>query len=66
MTPEYKIILENLLKETDWSVLPDVNLNYSSRDNFVVFRNLVRNELLENTSNFTSETIPQPPTAVWM
>ena len=68
MTPEYKIALDQQLKDTDWSVLPDVIklLTGDNQESFLAYRTLIRDEMLELTSHFTIETIPEPPTAVWM
>tara|TARA_R110000737_G_scaffold271851_1_gene278917 strand:- start:858 stop:1064 length:207 start_codon:yes stop_codon:yes gene_type:complete len=68
MTPEYKAALETKLKDTDYSQLPDVvnRLTGDSQSNLLTYRTLIRNEMLEITTYFTIDSIPNPPTAVWM
>jgi|TARA_R110000823_G_C15908665_1_gene497552 hypothetical protein len=69
MTPELKTALETKLKDTDWTVLPDVVLLLESDNQslFVEYRTYIRNELLGITSeSFNIDTIPEPPTAVWI
>ena len=68
MTPEYKAALETKLKDTDYSQLPDVvnRLTGDSQSNLLTYRTLIRNEMLEITTYFTIDSIPNPPTALWM
>tara|TARA_R110000787_G_scaffold122787_2_gene233679 strand:+ start:1490 stop:1699 length:210 start_codon:yes stop_codon:yes gene_type:complete len=69
MTPELKTALETKLKDTDWAVLPDVVLLLESDNQslFVQYRTYIRNELLGITSeSFNIDTIPEPPTAIWI
>jgi len=67
MTPEYKAALETKLKDTDYSQLPDVvnRLTGDSQSNLLTYRTLIRNEMLEITTYFTIDSIPNPPTALW-
>lgn len=67
MTPEYKEALRLKLVDTDYSQLPDVinRLTGDSQSNLLTYRTLIRNEMLEITTYFTIETIPEPPTAIW-
>jgi hypothetical protein len=67
MTPEYKAALKNKLVETDYSQLPDVvnRLTGDSQSNLLTYRTLIRNEMLEITTYFTIDSIPNPPTALW-
>jgi hypothetical protein len=69
MTPELKAAIETKLKDTDWSVLPDVALLLESDNQslFVQYRTYIRNELIGITSDsFSVDSIPEPPTAVWI
>ena len=68
MTPEYKIALDQQLKDTDWSVLPDVIklLTGDNQESFLAYRTLIRDEMLELTSHFTIETIPASPLVEWV
>jgi len=67
MTPEYKEALRLKLVDTDYSQLPDVVncLTGDSQSNLLTYRTLIRNEMLEITTHFTIDSIPNPPTAVW-
>tara|TARA_R110002012_G_scaffold284496_1_gene475282 strand:- start:81 stop:317 length:237 start_codon:yes stop_codon:yes gene_type:complete len=63
---EYKEACLALLKETDYAVLPDVQLVLTNKDDILTFRNEMRNEYLGLSTLYGSiELLPEVPKAVW-
>jgi hypothetical protein len=50
------------LQETDWSVLPDVETRLANKQEFVYYRQALRNIII---NNLVVCSIPTEPTAVW-
>tara|TARA_R110002050_G_C8907711_1_gene510537 strand:+ start:1635 stop:1838 length:204 start_codon:yes stop_codon:yes gene_type:complete len=65
MTPEYKAACKTALEETDFSTLSDVILTLINKEEFIRYRNMVRNEYLEKTSFFNEGNLPPVPVAMW-
>lgn len=53
---------KNWLLETDWTVLSDVNLTDDSKAEWIAWRAIVRNQLLNYNENVT---VPPQPVSKW-
>ena len=63
---EYRKACLVLLEETDYAVLPDVQLVLTNKDDILTFRNKIRNEYLGLSTLYGSmELLPEVPKAVW-
>jgi hypothetical protein len=64
---EYKAACLNLLEQTDYAVLSDVQLVLTNKDEIKAFRNTVRNEMLGLSTLYglDKNLLPTVPKAVW-
>jgi|TARA_R110000796_G_scaffold46661_1_gene112834 hypothetical protein len=63
---EYRKACLVLLEETDYAVLPDVQLVLTNKADILTFRNKIRNEYLGLSTLYGSiELLPEVPKAVW-
>jgi|TARA_R110000822_G_scaffold21432_1_gene67836 hypothetical protein len=63
---EYRKACLVLLKETDYAVLPDVQLVLTNKADILTFRNKIRNEYLGLSTLYGGiELLPEVPKAVW-
>jgi hypothetical protein len=63
---EYRKACLVLLEETDYAVLPDVQLVLTNKADILTFRNKIRNEYLGLSTLYGGiELLPEVPKAVW-
>ena len=63
---EYRKACLVLLEETDYAVLPDVQLVLTNKAEILTFRNKIRNEYLGLSTLYGGiELLPEVPKAVW-
>jgi hypothetical protein len=63
---EYRKACLVLLKETDYAVLPDVQLVLTNKADILTYRNKIRNEYLGLSTLYGGiELLPEVPKAVW-
>ena len=63
---EYRKACLVLLEETDYAVVPDVQLVLTNKADILTFRNKIRNEYLGLSTLYGSiELLPEVPKAVW-
>jgi hypothetical protein len=55
-------IAKQKLQESDWSVLPDVETRLANKQDFVYYRQALRNIII---NNFVVSSMPEEPKAVW-
>jgi len=64
---EYKAACLDLLEQTDYSVLSDVQLVLTNKDEIKTFRNTIRNEMLGLSTLYGAsiDLLPAVPDASW-
>jgi hypothetical protein len=64
---EYRKACLVLLEETDYAVLPDVQLVLTNKADILTFRNKIRNEYLGLSTMYglNKDSLPEVPKAVW-